>query len=498
MICTQHELRSGPTSGAVRVRYPPSPTGAQHIGNVRTAILNWLFAKKMGGRFIVRLEDTDRDPSRYRADVIPDILSNLRYLGIEPDEDWEKGGPAGPYIQSERLYLYQNAARELIESGKAYRCYCTPERIAALRAEQQQRGEPTGYDRHCRYLSDSELEKLKAQPFVVRLAVPLEGQTLYHDEVHGDISVENSALDDQVLLKSNGWPTYHLANVVDDHSMGITHVIRGEDWLPSTPKHVLLYQAFGWETPKWTHAPLILGTDHKKLSKRHGDTEFAEYIRKGYLPEALMNFLALLGWSSGEDRELYSVEELIDRFSLEGITPHPAIFDANKLIWMNGEYIRKSSPETIIELSIPYLRKSGLIKTEEDVELAKRVIPLVTDRMKTLDEVVSLTDFFFGDMPKYDPKAVEKWLNSSDSKTILAKILPRLKGIAEEPFTVHLIEAAVRGGIDEMGIPSPQVIHPLRVALTGRMVGPGLFETMAAMGKAKVLSRLKAIIAKEH
>ncbi len=482
----------------VRVRYPPSPTGAQHIGNVRTAILNWLFAKKMGGRFILRLEDTDRDPSRYRPDVIPDILSNLRFLGIEPDEDWEKGGPVGPYIQSERLPLYQKAAEELIESGKAYRCYCTPERIAALRAGQQQRGEPTGYDRRCRYLTSPEMDKLSAQPFVVRLAVPLEGQTLYHDEVHGDISVENNALDDQVLLKSNGWPTYHLANVVDDHSMSITHVIRGEDWLPSTPKHVLLYQAFGWETPKWVHAPLILGTDHKKLSKRHGDTEFAEYIRRGYLPEALMNFLALLGWSPGEDQELYSVGDLIDRFSLEGITPHPAIFDANKLLWMNGEYIRKSSPTRIVDLSIPYLQEASLIKTEEDIELAERVVPLVTDRMKTLEEVAPLTDFFFGDMPKYDSKAVEKWLKSSDDGVTLAKILPRLEGIAADQFTVNLIEAAVRSGIEELGVPSPQVIHPLRVALTGRTVGPGLFETMAAMGKEKVLYRLKAIIAKEH
>lgn len=480
----------------VRVRYAPSPTGSPHVGNLRTAIYNWLLARKTGGVFIARLEDTDRDPERYRPEAIGEIEESLRFLGMEPDEWWVSGGPYGPYVQSQRLHLYREAAEELIARGMAYRCYCSEERLQEMRRRQQEQGLPTGYDRRCRRLDPRERERYEAQgiPSVVRLAVPLEGTTSYHDEVHGDVTVENRAVDDQVLLKSNGWPTYHLAEVVDDHAQNITHVIRGEDWMPSTPKHVMLFRAFGWPEPKWVHVPLILGKDRKKLSKRHGATQFLDFVRAGYLPEALVNFLALLGWSPGEEnRELFPVQELVERFSLEGISRHPAVFDYEKLRWMNGEYIRSAPLERLVERCLPFLQEQGLVSTpasEEETAYAAKVIPLVADRMKTLSEAAELAAFFFRDPEAPEEKGRRKWLAGPDAAAILRDARTRVEALPEG-FAPEEIEDAVNRTAAFLGIERAPVIHTLRVAATGRTVGPGLFETLAVLGRTRVLRRLE-------
>jgi glutamyl-tRNA synthetase len=481
---------------SVRVRYAPSPTGSPHVGNIRTAIFNWLLAHKLGGQFITRLEDTDRDPERYKPEYIKDIEDSLTYLGTVPDEWWVTGGPAGPYVQSERLETYKAAAEELIAKGWAYRCFCTPERLAEMRAEQQARGVPSGYDRRCRRLSaeDSTRYVEEGKSYTVRLAVPLEGKTTYRDEVYGEITFENKLIDDQVLLKSNGWPTYHLAVVLDDHAMGITHVLRGEDWQPSTPKQILLYQAFGWEPPIWVHLPLIIGVDKKKLSKRHGATQFTEFQAQGYLPEALFNFLILLGWSAGEEnRELFTKDEIVERFSIGGINNSPAVFDYDKLRWMNGHYIRQISIERLIDLCLPYLVEAGYLPqtptTEERAYLAQ-VLPLAIERMKLLSEAPALTDFFYIEPTEPEEKGKRKWLTGPDAIARLDKAIELFSGI-EGPLTIEAAEQATNSIAESLGLERGPVIHTLRISVTGRTVGPGLFELMAVLGKERVLARLQ-------
>ncbi len=485
---------------SVRVRYAPSPTGSPHVGNLRTAIYDWLFARKEGGKFITRLEDTDRDPARYKPEYIQDIENSLHYLGITPDEWWVSGGPCAPYVQSERLELYQHAAEELIEKGLAYRCYCTEERLKEMRDRQQRQGLPTGYDRRCRYLSKEDHEKYHREGLssVVRLAVPTEGQTTYHDLVYGDITFENKLIDDQVLLKSNGWPTYHLAVVVDDHHMGITHVIRGEDWMPSTPKQILLYNALGWETPLWVHVPLIVGNDKKKLSKRHGSTQFIEFIREGYLPEALFNFLVLLGWSAGEENvEILRKEEILQRFSLNGITNHPAVFDYDKLKWMNGEYIRSASTERLTELCIPYMAEarliSGLSPTQEERSFLQSIMPLLVERMKVLSEVASLADYFYKPPAEYDEKGGRKWLTGQSAREIVSTILAAITEHNRE-WTVQAAEEIVNNLAEAMGCSRGPIIHTIRISVTGRTVGPGLFDILAVIGREETMRRLNTAL----
>lgn len=480
---------------AVRVRYAPSPTGAPHVGNLRTAVFDWLAARKYGGQFIARLEDTDRDPTRYRPEYIAEIEESLRWLGITPDEWWVSGGPCAPYVQSERLHLYQEAAAILIERGAAYRCFCSEERLAEMRREQQERGEPVGYDRRCRWLDKTDIEhKLAAGvPHTVRLAVPLEGTTAYSDLVYGDVQVENRFIDDQVLLKSNGWPTYHLAVVVDDHHMGITHVIRGEDWMSSTPKQVLLYQAFGWEQPVWVHIPLTVGTDRKKLSKRHGATRFTDFIRQGYLPEAMFNFLVLLGWSSGEEnRELMTVEEIIERFELKDLHRTPAVFDYDKLRWMNGEYIRRCDVRRLLDLCLPYLQEAGLADdtlSDEQASYLESVLVLIRERMHLLADIVTQARPFLQDPEAPDPAGQKKWLTGPDARRRLELSAHELEAIGD-PWSAQAIEEAVNRVAEAMGISRAPVIHTLRVAATGTTVGPGLFETLDVLGRERVLRRI--------
>lgn len=475
----------------VRVRYAPSPTGFAHIGNIRTAMYDWLLAKKYGGSFILRIEDTDQ--ARLVPGSLEEIMESLKWLGMQWDEGPEVGGPFGPYFQSERLDLYNRYVNQLLDEGKAYRCFCTSDRLTEMRKEQEATKQPTGYDRCCLNLKPQEVEdKLKAGiPSVIRFKVPQEGQTSFIDLIRGTITFENKLLDDFVIMKSDGYPTYHFAMLVDDHLMEITHVIRGEEWISSTPKHVLLYNAMGWNPPKWIHPTLILGPDKSKLSKRHGAVRFLDYREKGFLPEAMINFVTMLGWSSGDDQELFPLDELISRFSIEGLVDHPMVFDITKLEWMNGVYIRAAETDYIIELCLPFLKHAGLISdapSQDEMEYIKSVISLEKDKLKTLAQIVEKTDFFFQNDLVYEEKGMRKWLVKDYVPTLLRKLIGIIENIDE--LTMENAEEAIKQAGDELNISGGQVIHPVRMAVTGRTVGPGLFETIVTLGREQVLYRL--------
>ena len=479
---------------SVRVRFAPSPTGAIHIGGIRTALWNWLFARHRGGKFILRIEDTDK--SREVPGGVQIILDSLHWYGLDPDEGPEVGGEFGPYVQSERLPIYARHAQQLIEMGQAYYAYDTPEELAAFREERQKRGLPTGYSRRHRHLSEEDrarYEAERAQYRVVRFAVPLEGETTFHDEVYGDITVQNRVLDDQVILKSDGFPTYQLANVIDDHLMQISHVLRGEDWIPSAPLHVLLYSALGWEMPAFVHLPNMLGPDRKKLSKRYFAAGALEYPSQGYLQEALVNFLALQGWSPKEERELFSRTELVERFTLDGILNHSPISDPEKLEWFNGQYLRCLSLPDLAARTLPFLQRAGLVSGSPDsatLEYVGNVLALEQERMKTLADAPALADFFLLSDSEYvfDPKAVQKWLAPPGAGDRLRDVRARLA--VPDNFSIQSVEGAVRASIEALGVKSGEIIHPLRVAVSGRTVGPGLFETIAVLGRERVLGRL--------
>lgn len=477
---------------SVRVRFAPSPTGSPHIGNIRTAVFDWLFARHEGGKFILRIEDTDRN--RLVPGAIEEIMYVLKWAGLEWDEGPDVGGDYGPYIQSERVDLYRKYAQQLVDSGHAYYCYCTSERLDEMRKQQQAEKKPTGYDRRCRCLSTEERAQLESEGMskVIRFAMPETGTTTFNDAVRGELSFDNALQDDFIILKADGFPTYHFASIVDDHLMEISHVIRSEEWISSTPKHVQLYNAMGWEAPVWVHPPLILGPDRTKLSKRHGSENFRSYIENGYLPEAIVNYLTLLGWSGSGDQDLYSIEELVEKFSIEGIINHAAIFDPTKLIWMNGVYIRQSSVERIINLIIPYLQRAGFVSEtpgDEELEHLKRIVPLIQDRMKILSEAPELMDFFFTDDLVYDEKGVNKWLHKEGSPELLKHVADKLETLSD--WSVEAIEQTVREAGAEQGAEGGKVIHPVRMAVTGRTVGPGLFEAIEVLGRERVLSRLR-------
>jgi len=481
----------------VRVRFAPSPTGYPHVGNIRTALFNWLFARHHGGSFIVRIEDTDvtrRVKGAERA-----ILDSLRWLGLDWDEGPEVGGKYGPYIQSERLDMYRETAERLISQGDAYYCYCSPQRLEEMRAEQIKRKQPPGYDRCCRNLSAEERAKKEAEGItpVVRFKVPLEGQTRFNDLIYGEVAFEHSTIDDFVLLKSDGYPTYHLANVVDDHAMEISHVIRAEEWLSSTPRHLLLYRALGLEPPQFIHHPMILGHDRSKLSKRHGAVSIIQYREDGYLPEAMVNFLALLGWSLDDKTEILSREELVAHFSLERIGKTGAIFNREKLDWMNGVYIRKMTPDEFFEAAQPYLMLDeaagkALIAGEEYVKAA---LSLVQERARTLTEVAGLAQFFFVDKLDYEPELLigEKMSRESASQA-LREAQQKLRPLTE--FDADSLEGVLRPLAAELGLKTGQLFGALRVAVTGRTAAPPLFQTMAVLGKERCLRRIEAALAR--
>jgi len=479
----------------IRTRFAPSPTGILHVGNARTALYEWLFARHTGGKFILRIEDTDL--ARRSEEAMANILEALRWLGLTWDEGPERDGPYGPYVQSQRLHLYRQYAEALVAAGAAYHCFCSPQRLAEMRQAQEARKQPPGYDRTCRCLTPQQVQAHRAQDVVpvVRFAIPEGGTTEFPDLVRGTICFENRTLDDFVMLKSDGYPTYHLANVVDDHLMRISHVIRAEEWISSTPKHILLYAALGWQPPQFAHLPLILGRDRAKLSKRHGATAVTTYRDQGYLPDALVNFLALLGWATSDDRELFTIEELIGRFTIEGVGKAPAVFDPDKLDWMNGWYIRQSPLARIVDLGLPFLQQAQLVgasPSPEEMEYISRVVALEQERLKTLGELPELVDFFFQE-PQMDPQAARKWLAQDYVPAALGQLAARLESLPD--WTAPELEQALRSLAEELGLKASALIHPTRVALSGRTTGPGLFEMMAVLGRARTLARLRRALA---
>ncbi|MBM4444481.1 MAG: glutamate--tRNA ligase [Chloroflexi bacterium] len=485
----------------VRVRYAPSPTGYPHIGNIRTALFNWLFARHMGGSFIVRIEDTDQ--ARKVEGAVESILDSLRWLGLDWDEGPEVGGRYGPYFQSERLDLYQRFARQLLESGQAYRCYCASERLSQMRAEMAERKEAArSYDRRCRSLSPGKAGDLESQgvPSAIRFKAPLEGQTAFQDLIRGEITFDNSELDDLVLLKSDGYPTYHLANVVDDHFMEVSHVMRADEWLSSTPRHVLLYAALGWRPPLYAHLPMILGPDKSKLSKRHGATSVVEYRDRGFLTEAMVNFLALLGWALDDKTEVMGRDELIRHFSIERISKTAAIFNQDKLQWMNGVYIRqlveKQGHAEFARRALPFL-ESGLperVKRPIDGEYVVRITPLAYERVNLLSELPARIDFFFLDELDYDAGLLV--VKGMDRETAIAALRGCLQRLGGGPFDHTAIEGVMRSLAEELGLKPGPLFGLVRVAVTGRTATPPLFETMAVLGRDRCLRRLESALAR--
>jgi len=483
----------------VRVRYAPSPTGYPHVGNIRTALFNWLFARHYKGRFIVRIEDTD--VARKVEGAVEEILHSLRWLGLDWDEGPEVGGDYQPYIQSQRRGIYRPIAQQLVKEGYAYPCYCSPERLEAMRAEQMRRKQPPGYDRRCRDLTQKELAQLEAQGImpVIRFKTPLKGQTEFPDLIRGRVVFENNTLDDFVLLKSDGFPTYHLANVVDDHLMQISHVLRADEWLASTPRHILLYQALGYEPPQFAHLPMILGPDRSKLSKRHGATSLLEYREQGYLPEAMLNFLALLGWSLDDRTELFSREELVQHFSLERLSKTAAIFNIKKLQWMNGVYLRQLSVEELTEKAMPFLEKylPAKVKRPLDRNFVRQVVSLEQERAKTFAELPQLAEFFFTEELDYNADLLLSGnLSREKATTALAIAQEKLKVL--EPFEAASLESLLRPLAVELELTTGEFFGLLRVATTGRTAAPPLFQTMVVLGKERCLERIEAAIQKLH
>ena len=479
----------------VRVRYAPSPTGMPHVGNIRTALFNWLFARHSGGSFIVRIEDTD--VTRRIEGATEAILDGLRWLGIDWDEGPDVGGSRGPYLQSERLSLYQEAAQSLVAAGHAYYCYCSPERLEEMRAGMKARKESMrSYDRHCRDLDPAERARYEAHGAtpVVRFKIPLEGQTRFDDLIKGEVAFENANLDDFVILKSDGYPTYHLASIVDDHAMGISHVLRADEWLSSTPRHVLLYAAMGYEPPQFAHLPMILGPDRSKLSKRHGATSITEYREQGYLPQAMMNFLALLGWSLDDRTEIFSRAELVEYFALERISRTAAIFDGNKLDWMNGSYIRSMGIEELSEALLPFLERDLPEQAARPVSAGyvREIAPLVQERLDTLGTAGEYCSFFFVDDLAYDAGLlIGKKLTSEGAAAALEAALISLR---DASFDAESLESVLRPLASELGLKTGVLFGLLRVAVTGRTAAPPLFETMAVLGKERCLKRIEGAL----
>ena len=481
----------------VRVRYAPSPTGHPHVGNIRTALFNWLYARHTGGKFILRIEDTD--VARAVPGAMEAIFDSLRWLGLDWDEGPGAGGQHGPYIQSQRLSLYRDAVQRLLDSGNAYYCYCSPQRLEEMRADQGKRKAPPGYDRQCRDLSAERRSSRETgePPPVVRFKVPLEGETTFGDIIRGEVSFENRVMDDFVVLKSDGYPTYHLASVVDDHLMGISHVLRAEEWLSSTPKHVLLYAALHWQSPQFAHLPMILGPDRSKLSKRHGATSTVEYREAGFLPETMINFLALLGWSLDDKTEEFTREDLVKHFTLDRISKTAAIFDRSKLEWMNGVYLRQLSAEDFADRALPFLERDlpALAPRPISREYVVQIAPLIQERARTLAECAQLAEFFFVEELTYDAHLL---LGKDVTPQAAAKLLESALQLLEplEPFDSLALENALRGLAAELAVKTGALFGLLRTATTGRTAAPPLFQTMAVLGKARSIKRIKAAVAR--
>ncbi|PKN80616.1 MAG: glutamate--tRNA ligase [Candidatus Cloacimonetes bacterium HGW-Cloacimonetes-1] len=467
-----------------RVRFAPSPTGYLHIGGLRTALYDFLFAKKYNGKFVLRIEDTDRN--RLVEGAVENLISSLTQLDLIIDEGPHTGGEYGPYVQSERLELYHQHADLLLKSGHAYHCFCSSETLDTMRLGQQERKEFVKYDRRCLQLSAAEVSaKLAAnETHVIRLKMPDEHKFRFDDLIRGTVEMDAAQSDDQVIVKSDGFPTYHLAAVVDDHFMQISHVIRGEEWLSSTPKHIWLYQCLGWEAPIWIHLPLILNTDRSKLSKRMNDVSVESYIQKGYLKEALINFIALLGWHASEDREIYTLEELCQEFSIERVSKSGAVFDLTKLDWMNGQYIRSLPLDTIAERCHPYFESSG-IDTSDHVKLLK-IIDIARERITLLPEIVEYSKIFY--LTKDLDAADQDILDNEISQTVLKWFLESVQ--ANLPLDRDKVHKLVSDGMAALQIKGKNYYTPLRLALIGQAHGPDMPATFDILGDAEVILRL--------
>lgn len=473
----------------IKVRYAPSPTGYVHIGNLRTALYNYLFAKSQGGKFLLRIEDTDQ--TRKVEGAVENIISILKWAGLDYDEGPGKEAGNGPYYQSERLAIYNEHCKYLLEKKKAYYCFCTAERLTALREEQQRQKLPqTKYDKHCLHLSDEEVKKNleSGMPHVIRLNVEPDKVIKFRDYVREDVEFHSEMVDDQILMKSDGFPTYHLANVVDDHLMGVSHVIRGEEWLPSTPKHVLLYDAFGWEKPVFAHLPLLLNPDRSKLSKRQGDVAVEDYRKKGYLKEALINFIALLGWTAGDDREIYSLDELIKSFSLDRVNKSGAVFDIEKLNWLNAEHLRAMPDEEVLVMLKDELKESKYAENSLSGDFLLKVISAMKPRVSFVKEFITNCLYFYEEPETYEEASVKKgW--KPQSKDILRKFAEKISAV-NEPFKEDY-ETALKETAAEFSVGNGAVIHPLRIATSGVSGGPGIFDICHIIGKEKVIKRIE-------
>lgn len=480
----------------VRTRFAPSPTGRMHVGNLRTALYEYLIAKHEGGDFLLRIEDTDQE--RFVEGATEIIYNTLKKTGLVHDEGPDKDGGYGPYVQSERQAsgIYLKYAKELIDKGEAYYCFCTKERLATLKSvvSEEEDKEIIKYDKHCLHLSKEEIEANLAAgiPYVIRQNIPLEGTTTFTDAIYGEITVENAELDDMILIKSDGYPTYNFANVVDDHMMDITHVVRGNEYLSSTPKYTRLYHAFGWEEPIYVHCPLITNEEHKKLSKRSGHSSFEDLLEQGFVTEAIVNFIALLGWSSGTNEEVFTLEELIKEFDYTHINKSPAVFDMAKLRWMNGEYIKKMDNDKYYELILPYIGEA----VHKDYD-QKKIADLVKSRIETLLDAKDMIDFF-EELPEYDIAMYTHKKMKTDSEIslqVLTEQLPLLEAL--EDYSVEGIEKTVMGYIADKGIKNGMGLWPLRTAVSGKQSTPGgAYEIMNIIGKEESLRRIRIGIEK--
>lgn len=517
----------------VRVRYAPSPTGLQHIGGVRTALFNYLYAKSQGGKFILRLEDTDR--TRYDEKYVQNLYDTMQWLGIDWDEGGSKGGDFGPYVQSERFELYKEYAQKLIENGEAYYCFCDAERLERIRKIQTENKMAPGYDRNCRHLTPEEVKaNLDAgKPYVIRLKVPMEGETKFHDHILGDIVWKNEDISpDPVLLKSDGFPTYHLANIVDDHMMKISHVMRAQEWIPSTPLHVQMYKSFGWEHPEFCHLPMVNGSDGKKLSKRHGSTSLNEFRARGYLPQAIVNYVAMLGCSYEEGKEFYTLEELAKNFKLEHLNKAPAVFDYKKLEYYNGNYIRQLSAEELYKWTLPFITGTGdatleinpenpqpkpnvgpefsgvalgddgrpycvdksMNMTTEDVEKTLLgLMPLIQERLKFLTEAAEMVRFMFTEPPVPPAEQIiPKKIDAAKTK----EVLEEAKDFVHQIFSLDHegAENLAKQKAEALGIKLGDFMMPIRMAVTGSRVSPPLIGSILVLGEEKSLARIERTI----
>lgn len=475
----------------IRTRFAPSPTGRMHVGNLRTALYEYLIAKHEHGTFVLRIEDTDQ--GRYDADALDIIYNTMKVTGLNHDEGPDKDGGFGPYVQSDRMKtgIYLKYAKELVEKGEAYYCFCTKERLESLRASDTTESgkEIARYDKHCLKLSKEEVEANLAagMPYVIRQNNPTEGTTTFHDAIYGDITVENEELDDMILIKTDGYPTYNFANVVDDHLQEITHVVRGNEYLSSAPKYNRLYEAFGWDVPEYIHCPIITDENHKKLAKRSGHSSVEDLLEQGFLPEAIINFVALLGWSPSEDREIYSLEELEKTFDYRNISKSPAVFDIVKLRWMNGEYIKAMPMDKYLVYALPVIKE--VVKKDYDLE---KIAELVKTRIEVFPDIKEKIDFF-DELPEYDISMYthkKMKTNSENSLEVLRDMLPLIEEC--DDFSLEGIERLCKGYIEEKELKNGRVLWPLRTAVSGKQMTPGgAYELMEILGKEESVLRIQ-------